>query len=210
MFRRITTLALPLACFALAACDDSTSPESSLSAQEAAALAVALDNASSASVDQAQSSGASFSLSPSGKLAQAVSTRTDDFDFSVPCPRGGTTSLDGQSVFVINTDEGFITLDVTASKGHAACGFRTDQGVDVTVDGTIEFVAERELREGLIAASNSHSGSLDFVTSDGKEGTCEIDFTTAFSLTTGSATREIAGSVCGHSVDVSTTWTHAE
>ena len=210
MFKRLTTLALPIACLTLAACDDSTSPESSLTAQEAASLALALDNASSSSVDAAQSGEGNASLSPSGKPALAVTTRTDEFDFSLPCPRGGTTALDGQSVFVMDTDQGFITLDVSASKGHTACAFRTDQGVDVTVDGTIEFVAEREIREGLIAASNAHSGTLDFVTSDGKEGSCEIDFTTAFSLTTGSATRDIAGSVCGHSVDFSTTWTHAE
>ncbi|HEX6069426.1 MAG TPA: hypothetical protein VFZ18_06365 [Longimicrobiaceae bacterium] len=209
MFRRITLLTLPLACLALAACDDTTGPEGNeLSASEAAALALALDNASSSSVDT-QADAPAQSLSPSNGPSQAVTTRTDDFEFSLPCPRGGTTTLGGEHVTIIDTTEGFITVDVTAAKGHDACAFRTDEGVDVTVNGTLQFVAERELRAGLASASNTHTGSLAYTTSDGKEGTCSIDITTAFTLTPGNATRTILGSVCGHEVDVNTAWTHS-
>jgi hypothetical protein len=211
MFNRRSLLALPLLALTLAACEETTGPESELTASEAAALAVALDNGSSAAVDPAaDAEGAEFALLPSGEAAQAVTTRTDDFAFDVPCPRGGTSNLSGEHVLVIDTDEGFITVDVTAAKGHSACAFRTNEGVDITVDGTVSFVAARELREGLASASQTHSGSLDFVTSDGKEGTCEIDITTEFTLVPGEATRSIFGSICGHDVDVSTTWTHTE
>jgi hypothetical protein len=212
MVNRRSLLALPLLGLMVAACDDSTAPESQqLSASEAAALAVALDNASSTAVDpEADTEGPDFLLAPSEGAAQSVTTRTDAFDVDVPCPRGGTSNLSGEHVLVIDTDEGFITVDVTASKGHEACVFRTSEGVDITVDGTVSFVAARELREGLAAASQTHSGSLDYVTSDGKEGTCPIDITTEFSLTPGQASRTILGSVCGHEVDVSTSWTHTE
>jgi hypothetical protein len=101
-------------------------------------------------------------------------------------------------------------VDVTATKGHEGCIFRTSEGVDITVDGDLQFVAERELREGLASASNTHTGELAYVTSDGKEGICSIDITTAFSLTPGNATRTILGSVCGHEVDVDTEWTYTE
>jgi hypothetical protein len=209
MLKRSSLLALPLLCLTLAACDDSTGPESGgLTASEASALALAVDNASSASVENP--SEPSMSLSPSPGPALSVTTRTDEFEFDLHCPRGGTTSLRGDHVLVIDTDEGFITVDITASKGHSACVFRTDQGVDITVDGVLEFVAERELREGLLSASQTHSGSLEYSTSDGKTGTCSIDISTSFTLTPGAASRTILGSVCGHDVDLSTSWEHTE
>lgn len=212
MFNRRTLLALPFLTVALAACDeDTTGPNAQLSAAEAAALAVAIDNSSSNAFDpQPSADGPQLSLAPSGDPARAASTRTDEFDLDLPCPRGGTSNLSGESVLVFDGDEGFITLDVSAAKGHDGCAFRTNEGVDITVDGTVSFVAERELREGLIRSLNSHSGSLDFVTSDGKEGTCAIDITTEFSLVPNEISRSILGSVCGHEVNVSTSWTHSE
>lgn len=212
MFNRRSLLTLPLLGLTLAACDDSTGPEpQQLTASEAAALAVALDNSSSTAVDEeADAEAPNHALLPSNGAARDVITRTDVFNVNLPCPRGGTANLDGDLAIEINGDEGFITLDLIASQSHAACAFRTNEGVDITVDGALDFVAARELREGLASASQSHSGSLEYVTSDGKEGTCAIDISTAFSLTPGEATRTIVGSVCGHAVDVSTSWTFTE
>jgi hypothetical protein len=212
MFNRRILLALPILGLSLAACDDSTAPESQqLSASEAQALAVALDNSSSTAVDpQTDAEGPDFALAPSGAPAQAVTTHSGTLKIDLPCPRGGIARLDGEHLLVIDTDEGFITLDVTASQGHEGCAFRTSEGVDITVDGTVNFSAERELREGLASASQTHSGSLDYVTGEGKEGTCSIDITTGFTLTPGAASRTILGSVCGHEVDISTSWTHTE
>lgn len=210
MYKRSSIFALPLLCVALGACDEATRPASAaLTAAEASALAAAVDNGSSASVDP-QADEPSFSLSPSAGPTLAVTTRTDQFSLDVACPKGGTSTLSGEHVIVIDSEEGFITVDVTASKGHEACVFRTQQGVDITVDGTLQFVAERELRQGLASASQTHSGSLDYSTSEGKSGTCPIDITTSFTLTPGAATRTILGSVCGHDVDLTTSWTHAE
>lgn len=211
MFNRRSLLILPLLGLTLAACDDSTGPEAQqLTASEAAAIAVALDNSSSSAVEEETSEEPSFALLPSNGASHDVITRTDAFNVNLPCPRGGTANLDGDLAIEINGDEGFITLDLTASQSHSACAFRTNEGVDITVDGTLDFVAARELREGLASASQSHSGSLDYVTSDGKEGTCAIDIATAFSLTSGEATRSIVGSVCGHAVDVETSWTFTQ
>lgn len=209
MSRKFTLLA-PILLVSFAACNDATGPSSGeLTATEARALAVAIDNGSSQSFDP-QESEPSFSLSPSPGPLLAVTTRTDTFNLDLDCPRGGSTTLAGEHALVIDTDEGFITVNISASKGHTGCVFRTDQGIDITVDGTVEFSAERELREGLIRAAQSHSGLLDYSTSDGKEGTCAIDIATEFSFSPGSASRTIAGSVCGHTVDVTTTWTHTE
>lgn len=212
MFNRRALLILPFIGLTAVACDDSTSPESQqLTASEAAALALALDNSSSSAVEPAaDANGPSLSQVPLNEPAVALTSRTDAFNLELPCPRGGTATLSGEHVLVIDTDEGFVTVDVTASRDHDGCGFRTKEGVDITVDGTLEFVAERELRAGLVSASQSHTGSLDYTTSDGKQGTCVIDISTAFTLIPGEATRTILGSVCGHSVDVSTTWAHTE
>lgn len=205
MLNRRSFLALPLLSVVLA-CDDSTGPSAQLTASEAAALAVTLDNASSNAVGP-QTQSPAMALLPAPGASRAVLTRTDAFELDLPCPRGGIATLTGEHVLVIDNEAGFITLDVTAQQAHSACAFRTERGVDITVDGILTFVAERELREGLASASQSHHGELDFVTSEGKEGTCAIDLDTSFTLTPGAATRTILGSVCGHDVDVSTSWT---
>lgn len=207
MFARRTLL--PLASLAvLAACDDSTAPApGSLTAAEAVAVAVALDNSISRAVQpEAAANGATLSLLPGGPEA-AVGTHEFSVDVTLPCPRGGTARLQGRQSLVIDTDEEYITVDVLGSQDHEGCVFRTGEGIDVTLDGLVEFEAARELRQGLASASQSHSGTLEYSTSDGKAGSCPVEISTSFVLEPGSASRNIFGSVCGHSVDVTTTWT---
>lgn len=138
--------------------------------------------------------------------APAVGTHTARIDVTLECPRGGSANLQGEQALVIDTDEGYITLDVTATQDHTGCGFRTGEGVDVVIDGGVSLVAARELREGLISASQGHSGSLTYSTSDGKAGTCALDINTSFVLEPGAISRSIVGNVCGHSVEVTTSW----
>lgn len=199
---------LPLLAVAFAAgCNDSTGPAEGgqLTASEAMAIAVAVDNSSSTAVQPEAASGVSMSLIPTTP-APAIGTHNASIDVTLECPRGGTANLQGEQALVIDTDEGFITLDVTATQNHTDCGFRTGEGVDVVIDGAVSLAAARELREGLISASQSHAGSLAYSTSDGKAGTCAIDISTSFVLEPGSISRIIAGNVCGHTVDVTTTW----
>lgn len=210
MLNRRSLLLLPLLGLILGACDESTAPEGDeLSAEEAAALAIALDNTSSEAIDpEPDADGPDLALLPSQGPSKAVTTARDEFSIDLACPRGGTARLEGQREVVINTDEDFITLDVEASKDHSGCTFRTGGGVDITIDGTVTFVAAREWRHGEASASQTHSGTLTYVTSEGKEGSCSVDLTTEFNLVPGSITRSIVGSVCGHEVDVETSWTH--
>ena len=152
MVNRRSLLALPLLGLMLAGCDDSTAPESQqLSASEAAALAVALDNSSSSAVagQQAEHETPDFALLPSDGASRDVITETSSFDLDLPCPRGGTANLSGDLSWEINGDEEFIIFDLTADQEHSACAFRTNEGVDITVDGLLSFAADRELREGL-------------------------------------------------------------
>lgn len=208
MIARRTLLPL-LSLAVIAACDDSTAPASGgLSASEARALAVALDNSTSLAVEpETAANGPALALLPGSEIAAAVGTHEIRVDVTVPCPRGGTARLEGQQAIVIDTEQQYITVDVLGSQDHEGCVFRTGEGVDVTIDGVVEFEAARELREGLASASQSHSGSLEYSTSDGKAGTCPVNISTSFVLQPGSASRLIEGSVCGHSVDVETTWT---
>src|SRR5690606_26572209 len=154
----------------LAACDDSTGPEAQqLTASEAAAIAVALDNSSSSAVEEETSEEPSFALLPSNGASHDVITRTDAFNVNLPCPRSGYANLYAALATKINDDEGLTPLDLPAPPSHSASAFRTNEGVDFPVAGTLDFVAARELREGLASACQSHSGSLDYVTSDGKQ-----------------------------------------
>jgi hypothetical protein len=209
--RYAAVLTLALVGLSAAACDRATRTDAaSLSAEEARALAAAVDGASAAVVDSRSKSGANLSLADLPGAAADVFTNHGNLSVSRDCPAGGSTSLSGEQTLVIDSDAGTLTLDVTASKAHAACAFRTEQGERITVDGTVSLVAHRALSSaGTASGSQTHEGSLSYTTSSGKSGTCEVDLTSAFdaSQATGTATHTINGTVCGRAVDLTSTWT---
>jgi hypothetical protein len=207
MRHRTTSLALSLLGLALlGACDKSTSPEDALTPAEARAIALAVDNGDTQAVD-GEAGGASFALIPSGGASTNRVSVTKDFDVTVPCPRGGSAVVTGSGAVVADDVAGEILFDLNGASTESSCAFRTDKGLDVQLTGNLDFVAHRELRQGEASGSQSHKGSLDYVLGDGRSGTCAIDLETSFSLTAGNATRNVAGSVCGHNVSANTTWT---
>ena len=210
MRHRSTPLILPLLGLALlGACDESTGPESdALTPEEARAVALAVDDGSTEAVDA--ESQPSFAIAPSGGASMDRVTISNSFNVSAPCPLGGNAAVDGEGTLTIDDVLGEILFDLTASKAHEGCAFRTQQGLEVTLDGTVSLSADRELRQGFAGGSQTHSGSLDFATSDGRRGTCVIDLTASFSLAEGEASRLVSGTVCGHSVDAETVWSYTQ
>jgi hypothetical protein len=210
MRHRTTSLVLPLLGLALlGACDKSTGPEDGLTPAEARAIALAVDNGGTQAVD-GEASGASLALIPSGPASMNRVTVTKDFDVTVPCPRGGSAAVKGNGGLVLDDVAGEILLDLTGTSTQAECAFRTDKGLDVTLTGGLDFVAHRELRQGEASGSQSHKGSLDYVTSDGRAGTCAVDLEASFNLTGSNATHNVAGTVCGQEVSANTTWTFTQ
>jgi len=190
-----------------AGCDQGTEAEGGLTAAEARAIAVLVDEAGTNAVDAETDSGAQLSLSPIAALTHDVWEGTHEFDVGAPCPLGGNARVDGSLSIRIDTEEGLIEADLSADSRLLSCAFRNDAGEEIELDGSLGFVAERELREGFAYGRNEHTGSLDFTTSGGREGTCTIDLTTELTATEGSGTKTLTGSVCGHDVTTTSNWT---
>lgn len=205
---RAKFFALALTAMAVTACDKTTDPSASLTPAEARAIALAIDDAGLAAVDAKASDGAQLNLTPTRPAADILE-HTGDFSFSGQCDLGGVAALAGDGFWKIDSDAGTIEFGVTATADYNACAFKTNNDIDIELDGVVDFAAERMLdtQQGLATGSQSYEGSLDYVTSDGKEGTCSVDVAAEFSLTQNNASRTVAGSVCGQSVNATTTWT---
>lgn len=189
----------------LAGCDTTTGPGASLTADEAEAVAVAIDDVSAAAIDVEGGSALRLSLSPSGPSLD-VFTRTDDFAVSRDCALGGTVAVSGDRTVTIDTDAGTISAQLSATSSHDGCGIRTRQGKEIDIDGDVTLVADRELSRAGARGTHTHTGTLTYVTADGKEGTCEIDLTTELTAGDGAATRTVVGTVCGRVVDATSSW----
>lgn len=203
---RAKIFAIAFTAVTVAGCDKATDPNASLSAVEARAIASAIVEPGSAALEAQQSQSASLSLTPT-RPAQDILTHAGSFDFSGGCDLGGTATIAGSGSIIVDTGVGTIDLEIDATGTYADCEFETDNDIGIALDGSVDFVADRHLEQGLVTGSQSYAGSLGYVTSDGKEGTCPIDIAASFSLSQGAASRTITGNVCDQSVDVTTTWT---
>ncbi|MQA89190.1 MAG: hypothetical protein GEU90_02985 [Gemmatimonas sp.] len=188
----------------IAGCDQGTEPNSALSPAGARALAVMIDNTTTGAVDSQAESEAQLSLSPSDGATMDVLSGTHSFELEVPCPLAGEAAVGGDLTF--EAGEGSFQMDVSASANYLECEFTTNEDVEVALDGSLSFEAERRLDQDGVYGLNVHTGSLDFSTSEGESGTCEIDLTTELAAGNGSATRSISGSVCGHEVTANSEW----
>jgi hypothetical protein len=167
-----------------------------------------MDDAGAAAVDS-RADGASFALAPSAPSADVV-THTSTFDVSRDCPLSGSAKVNGEMAVTIDTNAGTIDVGLDGTSAYTACRVRGREGVEVEWTGSVDFDAERfASRTGTASGSQSHRGTVSYVTSSGKSGSCPIDVSTEFTARTGAATRVVKGTVCGHSVDATTNWTRS-
>ena len=114
----------------------------------------------------------------------------------------------GQHTFTLNTTLQSFDFELGGTATFVNCGVRDRHDVEIELNGSVDFDAERHLDgvAGTASGSQTHSGSINYVTSHGKQGTCAIDLSTSFTASASSASRTVEGSVCGNAVDVTTTW----
>ena len=120
-------------------------------------------------------------------------------NLSTPCNLGGEISLNG-SVDGTVDDETFASdIEMDVGVQFDACVFATDQN-NVTVDGDIQFDSHFVLNEAGLTADGTQVGGFDFITNDGRSGSCAIDIEFSASATGGtSAQSSVIGTVCGRS-----------
>lgn len=210
MGKRYAALVLPLFAVALAACsDDGTSPEESgLTSAEATALAEALDELGIVAVDAGVSgqSGPNLMLLPNEGISSAEVVGEDQFNYGISCPRGGSAAVEGQYQISVDEEAQSATIDVAAVQSHTDCGMRVSGTNDLFVDGSLQFVAQRVAADERLTSTQSHAGTLNFETSEGNDGRCDIILSSELTLEGGMVTRVLTGNVCGHNVNAEGSW----
>lgn len=192
--------ALAVTLLTVAACSDdpveATGDE--LSAQETQSLAYAVMSSSFAFV-------AALPVDPgTGTTADGVLAEPVEFSFdeTVPCPQGGSVSIEGTVSGDSEAETGSWDLDYSGTVTHMACvvqGFQEaftldgDPAVAVTVSTT--YVDHEPSGD----QTWSYDGNVGWQTGD-KQGTCSMNLDFAWAGT-GVQNATIGGTVCGQSVD---------
>jgi hypothetical protein len=201
--KKLFAIATTVVLIASAACTDSDGPagpdgaETALTAAEASALAglFALDAMSAAE-----------GQGPGGAAATTAEAVPFSFDVAVslPCPLGGRVALDGSMNGEFDADAQSLQVSVTATQVHSSCAVDAE-GVTVTVTGNPGIELETDLEVAGDPPQGTHTavltGGFDWVTSDGREGTCSIDVSASFDLGDDSGTS--SGQICGYDVNAS-------
>jgi hypothetical protein len=196
---RPAVLALTAALLSAAACSsDSTGPRGSLTNDELAALALQMGTHFAGSFS---GSAASFS-----KGEASFSAIPAPFSFtvnvSVPCPRGGKTDVAAQVSGVIDHAAQSVKADASGTHTPKECGFDVD-GKTIWVSGELETAAHVEVVNGVPKGEQSASlrtpgEPISWRTSDGRSGSCAINYTAKANYDTNRAV--VNGSFCGSTV----------
>ncbi len=187
---------------------------SSLSADEAQALATTMDTENNGVVgNQTSTLDVSPGLSPATDVSGApgamadVLTSTTTFHTVRSCRLGGSLTVDGTISHSLDTSTHTLTADFQATTTHDAC-IRMIRGHEITLTGNpnLQLVAHRERVDGHPDGLQTWSlkGSVNWEKADGTSGTCDIDI--EGQLDPAAHTRTIDGTVCGHDVHESLTW----
>ena len=150
-----------------AACKDLTGPKNALTADESADLA---NQIGSAIVSAPTSDGgASFTRVPTNASLEAVPVNINVEGRSVPCPRGGTTT---------------VTVHIEGTADQAT--------------HSLTATAHVEIANGLPVGVHTVSGSGSFTwsTRDGRSGSCTIEYTATRDYT--NHTVSVQGSFCSN------------
>jgi hypothetical protein len=193
---------------ALAACDQLTGL-SSISQDEANQLAADMDAVSTLS-EADYGLGPSFSVTVEGSGASAsVSTVpiaiNNSFTVTKQCPQGGQVVIAGTTVGSGDRETHNLTLETNATRTDTNCAFETRHGV-LTLNGNpnIAYQGNLNIVNGALSGlqTQSHTGSFTWARTGGS-GTCDVDVTSSYDPATHTVT--VAGSFCGHTVNVTRT-----
>jgi hypothetical protein len=204
--RSVRSIPVVLAALAaLTACDgDATGPRGDLSRGEAMSILPsvlgAAEAAGSASVKTTPNSSAVDGYGPPFTFTHSVET-------SHPCPLGGVVRLDFELAGSYDGDTKAASLDLDGVQTHDGCAI-THEGVTLTVTGrpNLAFAAAAAAVNGQANTPFTFDvdGAVNWTTSDGRSGTCEITIDAATDFQ--AKRRTVQASVCGHTVTETTTW----
>ncbi len=201
--KRSIIIALALAP-ALAACsDDAVGPTGDqLSREEAAFIAAEVLANGEMSMDV-----------PEGfvgdvQVDKVPFTAARDLVITHSCPAGGQVTLRWSADIDLDPDAGDLTIDVEGSQEHDACGF-TRQAITYVINGDpgISVTAHVEIENHQPVGEHTLNveGGFRWSSSDDRSGTCPINVEAITNFAT--RTRTVEGSVCGHTISETFTWT---
>ncbi len=194
---RLRTIAMLLAAGALAACGkDATAPASQLRPDEAQTLALGLTGSARAF------NGSNMAAADVAASVQATAPFSISVDESLPCPQGGTLAVKATTSGQFGRLPLALSADMTGTIKPSACAYRVKAGT-LTVTGDPDVAVAAHVAVGAVANPGidtfSAKGALTWSTSDGRSGSCAIDFTSTGDF--GANTRTVKGTICGNSLN---------
>jgi hypothetical protein len=147
-------------------------------------------------------------LGITGRPASEVNLQNAPFDVVRQCTFEGTVRKHGTVTGTRSGQFPNVSLTINAA-GHevfADCVLPTGLGssenpVTIKINGQLEttLMMKREGREFVDAQRMTRKGTITFATSDGRSGTCEINYT--MTINPDNRARTVQGQVCGRAVN---------
>lgn len=157
----------------LAACDDGTGPESSLTQAEAEALAQVLLTQTFSAGDPASAT-APTSAAP---VARQVVDFSNEISVEVACPLGGSVAADVTTSGTIDAETGAANLQYTASQTHRDCQVQPEEAQEpFTLNGAPNLTSSLQFTRtagGTFETGGSIVGSVAWSSGD-RSGTCVV------------------------------------
>jgi hypothetical protein len=194
--RRPLALVLGAALLSAAACSDSTGPNGALTDEETRELALQMG--------VGFTGGFSASAASASTNAAHLNAIPEPFNWTVnnvevDCPRGGSTRLTATLSGTIDEATESIDVDLSGTQRPNNCGFDV-HGKEIRVTGSLTANAHIEVKNGLPAGTHTASlvGEFDWRASDGRRGTCTVNYSATANYTTNVAT--VNGNFCGSTI----------
>ena len=197
-----TPVALALAASLLvgaAACSDSTAPaKGSLTPDEISELAAQMGELF------ANAFAGSAVLASKGAAAQTSAIPTTikvTVNLDAPCPRGGSAHVAATVNAVADDATESLTADVSGTQEPKDCGFDV-KGKTIWITGKLTSSAHAEVVNGLPVGEQRESlnGSFSWRASDGRRGSCDVNYVANANYTTNVVT--VNGNFCGQTIQV--------
>lgn len=194
---------------AIAACDQSTGPSTSISQAAANSLAANMDAISTLGPADV-GLGATFAISAPGSASAASVTAAptpinNSFTVTKQCPKGGQVVIAGTITGTGDPVTRSLSLNASATRTDTNCAFDTDDGV-LTLNGNpnIAYDAKLNIVNGALSGlqTQTQKGSFKWARTGGS-GTCDVDLSSSFDPATHTVT--VTGTFCGKTVNVTRT-----
>lgn len=192
---RPLALIVGAALLSAAACSDSTAPNGTLTPEEASELALQMGAnfgaGFSASAGSASAGGARLNAIPA---PFSVSV-----DVNVPCPRGGNTRLTATISGTVDGATESVNANVSGTHRPNDCGYDV-HGKTIRTTGSLTATAHVEVVNGAPVGTQTASlvGEFSWQASDGRRGTCAVNYNATANYTSNVAT--VNGNFCGSTI----------